>query len=79
LPSTSSNGPILSHVTTYIYNNLDRLTQRTDALGKSDTYAYDADGNLTTFTETDAAYTLGEGTRTDQSVTPYWVPTPTSR
>ena len=37
--------------TSYTYNNMDRLTGRTDPLSRSESYSYDGNGNLTQFTD----------------------------
>src|SRR4029077_11598003 len=37
--------------TTYTYNNMDRIETRTDPLLTSESYIYDGNGNLTTFTD----------------------------
>ncbi len=37
--------------TSYGYDSMNRLAQRTDPLGRVETFGYDADGNLTTTTD----------------------------
>jgi RHS repeat-associated protein len=37
--------------TTYVYNNMDRMTSRTDPLTRAESYQYDGNGNLTQFTD----------------------------
>jgi RHS repeat-associated protein len=55
--SYDGNGNLLSltdprgNVTSYVYDNLDRLETRTDPLLHSETYQYDQNGNLTQHTD----------------------------
>jgi RHS repeat-associated protein len=44
-------GDAKSQVTTYAYDNMDRLLTRKDALNRTESYQYDLAGNLTTFTD----------------------------
>jgi YD repeat-containing protein len=44
--------PILGHATTYIYDNLNRVTKATYTNGDSVAYSYDAGGNITALNST---------------------------
>lgn len=40
-----------NNATSYVYDNMDRVQTRTDPLLRSETYTYDSNGNLATFTD----------------------------
>ncbi|MDP1776907.1 MAG: hypothetical protein Q8K94_09900, partial [Moraxellaceae bacterium] len=63
----------LDQITTYAYDNLNRLTSTTDALGSVESYTYDKAGNRITLTNKNGAtwhYRYDELNRLSEEITP---------